>query len=68
MADGESVTPRAWLLALTGTVRNPWRDIWIRRTANGCWTRAGMWRSSHRIQRVLPYADRRSQVRRSSDL
>ncbi|QBE66802.1 hypothetical protein [Pseudoduganella lutea] len=68
MADGESVTPRSWLLGLTGTVRNPWRDIWVRRTVNGCWTHASMWRSSHQLKSVQPYADRRRQVRRSSDL
>lgn len=68
MADGEGVTPRGWLLKLTGTVRNPWRDIWVRRTVNGCWTRAAIWRGSHATQAVHAYTDRRRQARRSSDL
>jgi hypothetical protein len=45
----KSVSPRGWALMVTGTVRNPWRDIWIRRAINECWARASMWRSAGRF-------------------
>jgi hypothetical protein len=64
---GETVSPREWCLLVTGTVRNAWRDIWIRRSANECWTRALMWRSNHERHPHAPGTDRRRQPRRSTD-
>jgi hypothetical protein len=33
--EGETVSPRSWVFMVTGTVRNPGRDIWIRRGIAG---------------------------------
>ena len=68
MADGESVTPRSWLLKLSGAVHNPWRDIWIKRFAGDCWSRADVWRESHVVTSPVPFCDRRCRTRRTSDL
>lgn len=62
---GETVTPRGWVLMVTGTVRNPWRDIWIRRTPREVWTRADAWRGGG--VPCLVGADRRKYVRRWTD-
>jgi hypothetical protein len=64
---GESVSPRDWGLMVTGTVRNAWRDIWIRRGTNECWTRAAMWRTDSPYSPRLPGTDRRRQARRVTD-
>ena len=64
---GETVSPREWGLTVTGNVRNPWRDIWIRRSTNECWTRAAMWRTSGTWSPMLPNADRRRHARRVTD-
>jgi hypothetical protein len=63
----QAVSPREWLLSVTGTVRNAWRDIWLRRYPGECWTRAGDWRSSNSVVAPLPYCDRRRRTRRSAD-
>jgi hypothetical protein len=52
---------------VTGTVRNAWRDIWIRRSVNECWTHAALWRTASKVRPVLPYADRRQRQRRTTD-
>lgn len=63
---GETVSPHAWMLMVTGTVRNPWRDIWLRRGFNECWTRASKWRAG--ACSPLPrHAERRLLARRMSD-
>ncbi|WP_377704541.1 hypothetical protein [Pseudoduganella sp. UC29_71] len=67
MYAGEIVTPRDWCLMVTGTVRNAWRDIWIRRSVNECWTHAALWRTASKVRPVLPYADRRQRQRRTTD-
>jgi hypothetical protein len=64
---GEIVSPRNWALMVTGTVRNAWRDIWIRRGINEGWTRASMWRSSGAYSPLLPGSDRRRQARRMTE-
>lgn len=64
---GETVSPRDWALLVTGTVRNPWRDIWIRRGINECWTRAAMWRTGSTHSPMLPNTDRRRRTRRMAD-
>jgi hypothetical protein len=48
-------------------VRNPWRDIWIRRAINECWTRASMWRTGSSYSPLLLNAERRRHARRMSD-
>ncbi len=65
MFAGESVSPRDWGITLTGTVRNAWRDIWIRRNINEGWNRASAWRDKE-CQRI-PGIDRRRLARRSGD-
>jgi hypothetical protein len=67
MYAGEPVSPRGWGLMVTGGVRNAWRDIWIRRSANECWTRAAAWRSTHAGPRPWNSVDRRRHTRRSTD-
>ncbi|MBB3120615.1 hypothetical protein [Pseudoduganella violacea] len=67
MYAGEAVSPRAWALQVTGSVRNAWRDIWIRRGARGLWVRATLWRQQAKVERWLPYTDRRSVARRCTD-
>lgn len=52
----ESLSPLEWTRVITGTVRNPWRDIWIRRDYRQSWMRAAQWRN-----------DCRSAMRRGSD-
>jgi hypothetical protein len=64
---GETVSPRGWTLMVTGTVRNPWRDIWIRRGINECWTRAAMWREASEYSPLRPHAERRRHGRRATD-
>lgn len=64
---GEPVSPREWGLMVTGTVRNPWRDIWIRRGVTEPWTRAAVWRSQSGSDRIDPHTNRRRQSRRSTD-
>jgi hypothetical protein len=64
---GESVSPRDWGLMVTGGVRNAWRDVWLRRTASECWTRASAWRASSIEYPFMPGSDRRRQARRSTD-
>ena len=64
---GEAVTPRGWVLMVTGTVRNPWRDIWIRRSVSEVWTQADGWRTSPGGVPAMAGANRRRHVRRWSD-
>lgn len=64
---GEAVSPRDWTLMVTGSVRNPWRDIWIRRGIDECWTRAATWRTGSAYSPVLAHTDRRCGTRRISD-
>lgn len=63
----ESVSPRDWGLMVTGTVRNAWRDIWIRRGVNEGWTRAAPWRTASAYAQDIPGADRRRRARRATD-
>ncbi len=63
---GEVVSPRDWTLMVTGTVRNAWRDIWIRRGAHELWTRACVWRAENASQPRTPYVERRLHRRRSA--
>jgi hypothetical protein len=64
---GEPVSPRDWGLLVTGTVRNAWRDIWIRRSINDAWTRAAAWREPGGAGARPGTAERRQQTRRSTD-
>jgi hypothetical protein len=67
MYGGESFTPRGWSLFVTGTVRNPWRDIWIRRSVRECWTRASTWRTENGARAAARNIERRLQPRRCTD-
>jgi hypothetical protein len=62
---GEPMSPREWTLYVTGSIRNAWRDVWIRRSVTECWTRALMWREQY--SRKRPSEERRSLSRRASD-
>jgi hypothetical protein len=64
---GEPVSPREWALLVSGTVRNPWRDIWLRRGITEPWTCAAIWRTPASDRPVDPRADRRRYCRRSTD-
>lgn len=64
---GEPVSPREWGLLVTGTVRNPWRDVWLRRGVTEYWTRAAVWRSQSGSTRIDPHTDRRRHARRRTD-
>jgi hypothetical protein len=65
MYAGESVSPREWTLLVTASIRNAWRDIWIRRNVTEGWTRACLWRDAP--GKRIPGIDRRSMRRRSVD-
>ncbi len=41
---GRSVSPRQFTLAVAGNGRNAWRDLWVRRPADGHWKRASQLR------------------------
>lgn len=64
---GEPVSPRDWGLMVTGTVRNAWRDIWIRRSIGDTWQRAAVMRAQSAQAGPLPDTDRRRTARRVSD-
>lgn len=64
---GDVVSPRAWALMVTGTVRNAWRDVWIRRSYHEMWTQAATWRTKKSTRSTSLDADRRHRRRRSSD-
>lgn len=64
---GISLSPRAWAMTVTGTVRNAWRDIWLRRNAQELWTRACVWRPEGGEHLCYPFMDRRRHARRSAD-
>lgn len=64
---GEPVSPRDWGLMVTGTVRNAWRDIWIRRSINDAWTRAAAWREPSAGDMRPATAERRQRRRRATD-
>jgi hypothetical protein len=65
MYAAESISPREWTLLVTGTIRNAWRDIWIRRNVSEGWTRAETWREQHANSR--PGVNRRLTARRIGD-
>ncbi len=64
---GEVVSPRDWALMVTGSVRNPWRDIRIRCGVNEAWTRASAWRVAAPYSPILAHTDRRRRTRRVTD-
>ncbi|QGZ38139.1 hypothetical protein IP92_01573 [Pseudoduganella flava] len=68
MYAGENVSPRQFALMVTGTNRNAWRDIWIRRAVNEYWVQACRWRSRYSATWPSRFIDRRRLVRRSGDL
>lgn len=45
MYQGHSVSPHEFTALVTGTVRNAWNDIWIRRPGEREWTRAADFRA-----------------------
>jgi hypothetical protein len=65
MYAAEPVSPREFTLLVTGTIRNAWRDIWIRRNVTEGWTRAEMWREQY--ARSRHGVNRRRRSRRADD-
>ncbi len=63
----QPLSPHAWAQTVTGTVRNAWRDIWIRRSVHEPWTRANVWRPRGASQLCYPLVNRRYHARRSND-
>ena len=64
---GEALSPRAWALMVTGTVRNAWCDIWLRRSVYEAWSRADTWRAKGAGATRYGSVNRRRRVRRSDD-
>jgi len=64
---GETVTPRPWALLVTRSVRNPWRDIWVKRNVNEAWTQAAVWRALEAGGPQHPGIERRQRGRRCTD-
>lgn len=62
---GLPISPRAWCLEVTGTVRNPWRDILVRRTLYEGWTRASTLRKGRPKRRTTHVPERRLVRRRA---
>jgi hypothetical protein len=67
MAEGKIVTPNTWVAEVCGSVRNAWRDVWIRRNYTELWTQAGAWRAAEAANPKRPGIDRRRRGRRSTD-
>jgi len=61
----ESVSPRSWIANLTGSVRNAWRDIWIRQGVNHWWVQASVMRTEAARQALPPDQGRRRGERRA---
>ncbi len=64
---GQQLSPGSWVQMIAGTVRNFWRDIWIRRSATECWLNAAAWRSDFDAKPLLPFSDRHRRKRRFGD-
>jgi hypothetical protein len=67
MYAGGAVSPRAWCMMVTGSSRNAWREVWIRRSVNEYWTRARTWRKDNSVKPALPFGERRQLHRRLCD-
>ena len=67
IAEGRIVSPRAWTMQVCGSVRNAWRDIYMRRNYTEPWTQASAWRTSDAADPKRPGIDRRHRARRSLD-
>lgn len=65
MYAAEPMSPREWTLLVTGSIRNAWRDVWIRRNVTEGWTRAAMWREQ--TVKHTPGTNRRRITRRIDD-
>lgn len=64
MAEGKIVTPSAWATAVCGSIRNAWRDIYVRRNYREAWTHASDLRAGAARH---PLINRRQRARRSTD-
>jgi hypothetical protein len=65
--EGKSTSPSAWCELICGSVRNAWRDVWIRRNYTELWTQASAWRAAEAANPKRPGIDRRRHGRRSTD-
>ena len=64
MAEGKIITPNAWAEEICGSVRNAWRDIYVRRNYREAWTHASDLRAGAARH---PLINRRQRARRSTD-
>jgi hypothetical protein len=67
VADGKITTPNKWVEEICGSVRNAWRDIYIRRTLREGWNHASAWRAAAGEQPKRPGVNRRRRNRRITD-
>lgn len=67
MYRGLPTSPRAWCLDVTGSVRNPWRDILVRRTRYEAWAHAHVLRKGPSKKRGTHVPERRLARRRAFD-
>jgi hypothetical protein len=67
IADGKITTPNKWVEEICGSVRNAWRDIYIRRTLREGWSHASAWRAAAGEQPQRPGVNRRRRNRRITD-
>ena len=67
IAEGRILSPRARAMQVCGSVRNAWRDIYVRRNHTECWTQASAWRTSNSANPKRPGIDRRQHARRKLD-
>ncbi|NVM75584.1 hypothetical protein FHW83_001371 [Duganella sp. SG902] len=67
IADGKIVTPSAWATEVCGSVRNAWRDIYLRRNYREAWTQASAWRAAAGERPKRPGVERRLRARRITD-
>jgi|SRR5471030_2298981 len=64
---GENMSPRDWAFVVTGSARNPWRDIWVRRTVGEGWIRACKLRAQNTGLLAASDGNRRFRNRRKTD-
>jgi len=64
---GENMSPRDWAFVVTGSARNPWRDVWVRRTVGEGWIRACKLRQQNGGLLSSSDSNRRCRARRKTD-
>jgi hypothetical protein len=65
--EGKPTSPSAWCALICGSVRNAWRDVYVRRDYTEAWTQASAWRAAEAANPKRPGIDRRKRSRRRTD-